>query len=46
MRLLLAFVLWNFDLTLCSESNEWSKQRCFTFWEKPPLYVKMTPVVR
>lgn len=36
-RLILACVLWNFDLELCSESNSWEKQRSFLLWEKKPL---------
>jgi len=37
MRVILARVLWNFDLTLCRESNQWNKQKAFSFWEKGPL---------
>jgi cytochrome P450 len=41
MRLILARVLWNFDLTLCEESNEWYKQKAYVLWEKPPLMCKL-----
>lgn len=37
MRVILARVLWNFDLELCAESSEWEKQRSFLLWEKRPL---------
>jgi len=38
MRLILARVLWNFDLELCEESTKWDEQRSFALWEKPPLW--------
>ena len=44
MRLVLAKVLWNFDIELLPESREWDKQRIYTFWEKGALSVKLTPV--
>ncbi|KAF4213397.1 hypothetical protein CNMCM5878_000031 [Aspergillus fumigatiaffinis] len=37
MRLILARLLWNFDLELCEESLAWSDQKAYTIWEKPPL---------
>lgn len=46
MRLILAHVLWNFDLELATESENWADQKIFSLWEKGPLYVKLTPVVR
>ncbi|KAJ0420805.1 cytochrome P450 [Aspergillus carlsbadensis] len=42
MRMILAKVLWNFDLELCVESKEWWNQRAFELWEKPPLMCKLT----
>ncbi|OTA98262.1 hypothetical protein M426DRAFT_70144 [Hypoxylon sp. CI-4A] len=39
MRLIMARVLWNFDLTLDVKSNNWNEQRIFSLWEKPPLQV-------
>ena len=42
MRSVLARVLWHFDLKLEAESQRWTEQKVFFFWEKPPLYVKMT----
>lgn len=42
MRLILARLLFNFNVELCAESNEWSKQRVFMLWEKGPLKVRLT----
>ncbi|KAK4446266.1 cytochrome P450 [Podospora aff. communis PSN243] len=45
MRIILARVLWNFDMRIAEESLDWmSKQRVFNFWEKGSLYVQLTPV--
>ncbi|KAK2002124.1 cytochrome P450 [Colletotrichum falcatum] len=46
-RLLLATMLMHFDFTLAEESQDWSRQRVFTLWEKPPLlcHVKQAPPV-
>ncbi|KAK3986107.1 cytochrome P450 [Cladorrhinum sp. PSN332] len=41
MRLVLARVLLRFDLELCGESKEWTKQRAFVLWEKKPLMCRM-----
>ncbi|OCK88101.1 cytochrome P450 [Cenococcum geophilum 1.58] len=46
MRLVLATVLWNFDLTFCEESDNWPDQQCYSLWEKHPLLVKLTPIRR
>jgi hypothetical protein len=46
MRLILAQVIWNFDMELTTESENWADQKIFSLWEKTPLYVKLTPVVR
>ncbi|KAL1961979.1 hypothetical protein VTN77DRAFT_714 [Rasamsonia byssochlamydoides] len=43
MRLILAKVLWHFDLSLCEESVNWTDQKIFTIWEKNPLMVRLTP---
>lgn len=43
MRLILAKVLWNFDLSLTEVSEGWAEtQRTYTLWEKPPLMVKIS----
>ena len=42
MRLILARMLWNFDLKLCDESCGWKEsQKVFNVWEKKPLKVKV-----
>lgn len=47
MRVIIARLVWNFDMSLAHESEGWmEKQRVFNFWEKPPLKVHMKPVVR
>lgn len=46
MRLILAKVLWNFDLELCPQSQNWADQKTYSLWEKHPLMVKMRPVRR
>ncbi|KEY64042.1 Tri11 [Stachybotrys chartarum IBT 7711] len=37
MRLILARLLWNFDLALCPESKDWKEQKTHYLWEKHPL---------
>jgi hypothetical protein len=44
MRLMLARLLWRFDLELMADSLEWDKQRVFVLWEKGELNVKITEV--
>lgn len=46
MRLILARVLWNFDLELMPESKSWNQQKIYTLWEKGAMNVKLTPVAR
>ncbi|KAL1640058.1 hypothetical protein SLS58_007325 [Diplodia intermedia] len=46
MRLILANILWHFDLDLCDESKDWMDQEVYTIWEKGPLMCKLKPVVR
>ncbi|OCK74435.1 benzoate 4-monooxygenase cytochrome P450 [Lepidopterella palustris CBS 459.81] len=43
MRLLLARLLWEFDIGICEESKNWEVQKTYMLWEKPPLIVKLTP---
>jgi hypothetical protein len=44
MRLMLARLLWRFDLELMADSLEWDKQRVFVLWEKGELNIKITEV--
>jgi cytochrome P450 len=47
MRLILARILWNFDLRIAEESVDWlRKQRIYNFWQKGKLNVYLTPVMR
>ncbi|KAL2820278.1 cytochrome P450 [Aspergillus granulosus] len=41
MRVILARVLWNFDLELCEESENWFDQKTYNLWEKPELMCKL-----
>ncbi|RYO92945.1 hypothetical protein DL766_010411 [Monosporascus sp. MC13-8B] len=44
MRLILAKIIFNFDLRLADESRNWLKdQKAFTVWLKSPLPVYLTP---
>ncbi|XHG05829.1 hypothetical protein AWENTII_009043 [Aspergillus wentii] len=42
MRVILARVLWNFELELQQDSLKWNEQKTYTLWEKPPLMCKLT----
>jgi cytochrome P450 len=44
MRLILAKVLFNFDLELDESMGEWTDQKVFVLWEKHPLLVKLKAV--
>ncbi|KAI0106434.1 cytochrome P450 [Nemania sp. FL0031] len=43
MRLLLAKVIFNFDLYLCDKSRDWADQKVYILWEKKPLRCRVTP---
>ena len=44
MRLILARVIFNFDMRLSDDSLGWvEKQKVYTIWEKGPLNVYLTP---
>ncbi|KAF4461041.1 cytochrome P450 [Fusarium albosuccineum] len=44
MRLILARVVWNFDLELDPKSQDWLQQNeAFTLWQKPDLYIRLLP---
>ncbi|KAK1633225.1 hypothetical protein BDP81DRAFT_434459 [Colletotrichum phormii] len=41
LRIILAKLVWNFDLELMDESKEWtSRQRIYIIWQKVPLLVR------
>ncbi|KAF8867033.1 putative cytochrome P450 monooxygenase [Acephala macrosclerotiorum] len=46
MRVILARVLWNFDLVLEKESASWNEQKTFTLWEKGALMCRLKSVRR
>lgn len=47
MKLILARLIWNFDMELAAESRDWAeKQKIFILWDKGPLRVRLTPVIR
>ncbi|KAJ2979897.1 hypothetical protein NQ176_g2968 [Zarea fungicola] len=47
MRLILTRVIWNFNLEGTMDTCTWLKRsKTFSLWEKPPLLVQLTPVVR
>lgn len=45
MKMVLAKVLWNFDLELSEKmtGRDWSDQKVYLLNEKTPMYVKMRP---
>ena len=46
MRLILARILWKFDLELMNDSKAWNEQSIYTFWDKGPLNIRLKPVVK
>ncbi|KAF2971803.1 hypothetical protein GQX73_g1680 [Xylaria multiplex] len=47
MRLILAKLVYNFDMSLAEDSRHWLRgQKAYTVWDKPALNVNMKPVVR
>jgi hypothetical protein len=47
MRVILARLVWNFDVENAAETSKWIEQnKVFSLWEKPPLLVLLKPVVR
>lgn len=44
MRLILARIIWNFDMELADRDEKWiDHNEVYTIWEKKPLKVYMTP---
>lgn len=44
MRLVLARLVFNFDMSLAPESRSWATgQKVFFFWDKPPLWTCYKP---
>ena len=41
MRLIMARILWNFDLELSKESDRWIEQEAYWTWHRPPLMMRL-----
>ncbi|KAH8668484.1 isotrichodermin C-15 hydroxylase [Xylariales sp. PMI_506] len=47
MRLILAKIIFNFDMKIADDSRDWlHNQKAYILWDKPSLNVYMTPVAR
>ncbi|KAH6684785.1 cytochrome P450 [Halenospora varia] len=46
MRVILANVIWNFDLNLVDPEQKWLDQDIHEFWVKPPLHVRLETAKR
>ena len=44
IRLIMAKVLYNFDIELYPESNDWLEQSTYALWDKKPLMCKVKSV--
>ncbi|KAI0129614.1 Isotrichodermin C-15 hydroxylase [Xylariales sp. AK1849] len=44
MRLIMARMVWNFDMRIAEDSHDWvEKSEFYLLWDKPPLNVYLTP---
>ena len=41
MRLIVARMLWTFDMQLSAESENWDEQASWIQWDKKPLMIKL-----
>lgn len=46
MRMILARLLWKFDLKMMPGGKKWIDQKVFVLWEKRNLDVELTEVIR
>lgn len=48
LRLVLAHMIYNFDMELQSDSRHWAQDQknLFIVWEKPPFNVRLRPLVQ
>ena len=43
MRLVLAKMVWHFDMQLVDPKSDWTRQCIYGLWDKNPLLVRLTP---
>lgn len=43
MKLVMAKMIWNFDMELIDEDEKWDDQPIWLVYEKKPLMVRLTP---
>jgi hypothetical protein len=44
VRLLLAKLIFAYDMEIVDKTLDWeAEQQCFTLWQKPDLFVKVSP---
>ena len=46
MKLIMTKMVWNFEMKLTDDRDEWPKQKVFVLWDKKPLMVALTPRVK
>lgn len=46
MKMILAKVIWNFDLQLAAQSKDWIDHDVYLLYNKPPLMVHLTPAFK
>jgi len=46
MRLLMAKMLWHYDIEFCDKTTDFLDTNVYLSWEKKPLIVKLTEVKR
>ncbi|KAB8263697.1 cytochrome P450 [Aspergillus pseudonomiae] len=46
MRLILALMIFNFDMKLSDDSQDWIRQKNILMWQRGPLNVHLTPIHR
>ena len=44
MRLILARIIFSFDMQLVDDEDDWMDQEIYLLWKKRPLNVYLTPV--
>ena len=44
MRLIMAKLIWRYDIELCDESIDWDvKSKVYIVYQKGPLYIRLKP---